>query len=332
MMFVYGILVGIFLTSIVFIFVYKILSKSFESHVKESAQTGLDQTLLPFKEKIDDYNKSLTDFKEKNIEQNAVLRTELKHMMELSSRMELETKGLTNALKGDVKAQGDWGEFILERSLEISGMEKGREFTLQGEGMGLQDIDGNSFRPDAIINLPNKSHIVVDSKVSLKSLNEKNVKELKKSLTAHIDGLSKKGYQKLEGLSTPDFVMMFIPLESIMPIIFKEFPEILDYAAKKNIVLATPISLLPILKTIMSLWRIDKQGENAEEIARKAGLLYDKFSGLYEDLQKTKDIIKRLSESHDASLNKLGDGRGNLLGKVEELRTLGAKTSREIDT
>ena len=330
-MFVYGILVGIVLTSIVFIFVYRILSKSFGIQVKESTQSGLDQTLLPFKEKIDDYNKSLTDFKEKNIEQNAVLRTELKHMMELSSRMEFETKGLTNALKGDVKAQGDWGEFILERSLEISGMEKGREFILQGEGMGLQDNDGNSFRPDAIIHLPNKSHIVVDSKVSLKSLHEENIKELKKSLTAHIDGLSKKGYQKLEGLNTPDFVLMFIPVEAVMPIIFKEFPEIFEYAAKKNIVLATPISLLPILKTIMSLWRIDKQGENADEIARKAGLLYDKFSGLYEDLQKTKDIIKRLSDSHDASLSKLGDGRGNLLGKVEELRTLGAKTSKVID-
>jgi DNA recombination protein RmuC len=124
--------------------------------------------------------------------------------------------------------------------------------------------------------------------------------------------------------------LMFIPLEAVMPIIFKEFPEIFEYAAKKNIVLATPISLLPILKTIMSLWRIDKQGENADEIARKAGLLYDKFSGLYDDLHKTRDIIKRLGESHDASLNKLGEGKGNLLSKVEELRTLGAKTSKDI--
>lgn len=330
MMFVYGILVGIVLTSIVFLLVYKTLSRSFEVKVQDSAKAGIGETLLPFKEKIDDYNKSLVEFKEKNIEQNATLRAELKHMMNLGQRMELETKDLTEALKGDVKAQGDWGEFILERSLEISGMEKGREFILQGEGLGLKDSDGNSFRPDAIIHLPNKSHIVIDSKVSLKSLHDDNIKDLKKSLTAHIDGLSKKGYQKLEGLNTPDFVVMFIPLEAIMPIIFQEFPEILDYAAKKNIVLATPISLLPILKTIVSLWRIDKQGENADQIARKAGLLYDKFAGLYDDLQKTRDIIRRLGESHDASLNKLGEGKGNLLGKVEELRTLGAKTSRDI--
>lgn len=330
MMFIYGVLVGILLTSIVFIFVYKILSKSFESKVQESTQAGLGQTLLPFKEKIDDYNKSIIEFKEKNIEQSAILQTELKHVMEQTHRMELETKDLTAALKGDVKAQGDWGEFILERALEVSGMEKGREYILQGEALGLKDDAGNSFRPDAIIHLPNKSHIIVDSKVSLKSLYQEDFKELKKSLTSHIDGLSKKGYQKLEGLNSPDFVIMFMPLEAIMPVIFREFPELLDYAAKKNIVLATPISLLPILKTIVSLWRIDKQGENAEEIARKAGLLYDKFAGLYEDLQKTKDIIKRLNDSHEASLNKLGDGRGNLLGRVEELKALGAKTSKEL--
>ena len=330
-MFVYGILVGIILTSIVFLFIYKILTKSFEARVQDSARAGLGETLLPFKEKIDDYNKSIIEFKEKNIEQSATLQNELKHVMELARRMELETQDLTHALKGDVKAQGNWGEFILERSLEISGMERGREFVLQGEGLGLKDSDGNSFRPDAIIHLPNKSHIVIDSKVSLKSLQEDNIKELKKSLTAHIDGLSKKGYQKLEGLNSPDFVIMFIPLEAVMPVIFKEFPEILEHAAKKNIVLATPISLLPILKTIVSLWRIDKQGENAAEIARKAGLLYDKFAGLYDDLQKTRDIIKRLGESHDASLNKLGEGKGNLLGKVEELRTLGAKTSKDIN-
>jgi DNA recombination protein RmuC len=330
MMFVYGVLVGIILTSIVFIFVYKILSKSFEAKVQESAQSGLGQTLLPFKEKIDDYNKAIIEFKEKNIEQSAILQTELKHVMEQTQRMELETKDLTAALKGDVKAQGDWGEFILERALQISGMESGREYVLQGKGLGLKDHEGSSFKPDAIIHLPNNSHIVIDSKVSLKSLHQEDYKELKKSLTSHIDGLSKKGYQKLEGMNSPDFVIMFMPLEAIMPVIFREFPELLEYAAKKNIVLATPISLLPILKTIVSLWRIDKQGENAEEIARKAGLLYDKFAGLYEDLQKTKDIIKRLGESHEASLNKLGEGRGNLLGKVEELRTLGAKTSKDI--
>jgi len=330
-MFVYGILVGIALTSIVFIFVYRILSKSFGIQVKESTQSGLDQTLLPFKEKIDDYNKSLIDFKEKNIEQNATLQNELKHMMDMAKKMEFETRDLTHALKGDVKAQGDWGEVILSRSMEISGLEEGREYVLQGKGLGLKDEDGNRFQPDLIVNLPSNGHIIVDSKVSLKSLQEESFKDLKKSLISHIDGLSKKAYQKLDGLNSPDFVIMFIPLEAIMPVMFREFPEILEYAAKKNITLATPISLLPILKTISSLWRVEKQNTNGVEIAKKAGLLYDKFVVLYEGMQSTNDLIKRLSDSHEDSLKRLHDGKGDVISKVEELRQMGAKTSKVID-
>lgn len=330
-MFVYGILVGILLTSIIFIFVYKALSKSFELQVKESAKVGLDQTLLPFKEKIDDYNRSLIDFKEKNIEQNAILQNELKHMMEMAKKMEVETRDLTHALKGDVKAQGDWGEIILSRTMEISGLEEGREFILQGKGLGLTDDEGNRFQPDLIINLPSNGHIIVDSKVSLKALSEENYKDLKKSLISHIDGLSKKAYQKLDGLNSPDFVIMFIPLEAVMPVIFSEFPEVLDYAAKKNITLATPISLLPILKTISSLWRVEKQNQNGVEIAKKAGLLYDKFVILYEGMQSTNDLIRKLADSHETSLNRLADGKGDVLSRVEELRQMGAKTSKELN-
>ncbi len=330
MMFAYGILVGIALTGIVFVFIYKALSKSFEYRVKESTQVGLDQTLNPFKEKIDDYNKSLIDFKEKNIEQNAILQNELKHMMSMAQKMELETRNLTLALKGDAKAQGDWGEVILSRTMEISGLEEGREYTLQGKNLGLKDDDGNSFRPDLILNIPNNGHIIVDSKVSLKSLQDDCVKDLKRSLTNHIDGLSKKAYQKLNGVNSPDFVIMFIPIESIMPIMFREFPDILDYAVKKNITIATPISLLPILKTISSLWRVEKQNSNGVEIAKKAGLLYDKFVVLYEGMQSTNDLIRKLSDSHEASLNRLSDGKGDVLSKVEELKEMGAKTSKHL--
>jgi DNA recombination protein RmuC len=328
MMFIYGVLVGILLTSVVFVLVYKVLSRSFEAKVEKSAQAGLGQTLLPFKEKIDDYNKAIISFKEKNIEQSAILQTELKHLMEQSQKMELETRELTTALKGDVKSQGDWGEFILERTLEISGMENGREFILQGQGMDLRDTDGNLFKPDAVIHLPNNSHIIVDSKVSLKSVKDENIKELKKSLTSHIDGLSGKGYDKLQGINSPGFVVMFIPLESVMPIIFRDFPDILDFAARKNIILATPISLLPILKTVMSLWRVEKQNQNAELIASRAGLLYDKFILLYEGMQDTQKAIRRLSDSHEASLKRISEGSGNILNRIDELKELGAKTSK----
>ena len=165
----------------------------------------------------------------------------------------------------------------------------------------------------------------------MKSLYQKDFKELKRSLTKHIDDLSNKAYQKLEGLNSPDYVIMFLPVESIMPILFEEFPEILDYAANKNITIATPISLMPILKTVSSLWRVDSQDKNGVEIAKKAGLLYDKFSALYESLKKTSDYIDRLQTTHTDSLKKLSEGRGNLLSKVQELKEMGAKTTKSID-
>lgn len=330
MLFVYGFLLGILVTAIIFIVIYKYLASSLQLKLSETTQSTVSVTLNPLKERIEEYQKSLTLNREKDIEQNAVLRTELKNMVSMSQKLELETRDLTNALKGDVKAQGNWGEIILSRTLEISGLEKGREFTLQGEGLGLKDEEGNSFRPDAIINLPDENHIIIDSKVSLKSLSEENSKDLKRSLTNHIDGLSAKSYQKLDGINSVDFVIMFIPLEGIMPILFREFPEILDYAARKNITIATPISLLPILKTISSLWRVEKQNKNGVEIAKKAGLLYDKFVLLYEGMQSTNDLIKKLSDSHNESLKRVSEGRGNLILKVEELRQMGAKTSKTL--
>jgi DNA recombination protein RmuC len=325
-LFFYGLIAGIGITLIVFWFVQKMIAKSYDLRAKE----GLDQTIAPFRERIDEYHRSLLEFKDKSIEQSAVLQTELKHVMQMAQKMESETRDLTQALKGDVKAQGDWGEFILERSLEIAGLVNGREYVLQGAGMNLRDTQGNLFKPDAVIHLPGNAHIIVDSKVSLKGLQEQDLKEIKRSLTAHIDQLSAKAYQKLEGISGPDFVMMFIPLESIMPLIFREFPEILEHAAKKNIVLTTPISILPILKTIVSLWRLDNQNKNADEIAKRAGLLYDKFVGFYQDMQKTQELFKKASDSHNEALKKLSEGQGNIIGKVEELRTLGAKTSKEL--
>lgn len=328
--FLVGSLFGVILTSIIFIFVYKLLSAKLELKLNKSTNESVLNTLQPLKEKIEEYQRTLGLNREKDIEHNAILRTELKHMIEMSRQMEEETKALTLALKGDVKAQGDWGEIILERTLEISGLENGREFSLQGNGMGLKGEEGNLLKPDAIIHLPGDNHVIVDSKVSLKSLKEENIKDLKKSLTSHIDGLSSKGYQKLDGLNSPEFVIMFIPLEGIMPIIFKEFPEILEYASRKNIVISTPISLLPILKTISGLWRLEKQNKNSVEIAKKAGQLYDKFVTLYDGLQSTGEMIARLQVSHQESLKRLSDGKGNILSRVDELKELGAKTSKEL--
>ncbi len=327
MIFVYGFLAGSALTFIIGFIVFKTLKLGLHNSTKST----LNETLNPFKEEILDYKKSLDMNREKNIENTATLRAEINSMMLMSKKMEKETSDLTNALKGDVKSQGNWGELILERSIEISGLTLGREYSLQGKGMSLKSDEGDLYKPDAIIHLPDNFHIIIDSKVSLKSLYQEDYKELKKSLTKHIDQLSLKAYQKLPDLNSPDYVIMFIPLESIMPILFTEFPDILDYAARKNITLATPITLMPILKTVSSLWRVDNQNKNGVEIAKKAGQLYDKFVSLYEGLVETSSAIDKLQKSHQESLKRLNDGRGNLIGKVEELKEMGAKSSKSLN-
>jgi DNA recombination protein RmuC len=325
--FIYGFITGALLSIVVFFILLRLIKGSFVSTTKET----VDNSLEPFKNEITEYKKSLDLNREKNIESSASLKSQIQSMMLLSQTMKEETRDLTQALTGDVRSQGNWGEIILERSIEVSGLQKGREYTLQGSGLGLKDDDGNHYKPDAIIHLPNALHLIIDSKVSLKSLYQENYKELQKSLTKHIDDLSSKAYQKLKGVTSPDYVIMFLPLESIMPILFTEFPEIIDYASKKNITLATPISLLPILKTVGSLWRVDSQDKNGIEIARKAGLLYDKFVTLYEGLKETDEAIERLQRSHKDSLKRLNDGKGNLVSRIDELKEMGAKTTKSLD-
>jgi DNA recombination protein RmuC len=327
MEFVYGFIAGSVLSIIICYVLLRVIRGSFVTTTHET----VNNTLEPFKNEINEYKKSLDLTREKNIENTANLKGQIQNMMLLSQTMKEETRDLTQALKGDVKSQGNWGEIILERSIEISGLQKGREYTLQGEGLGLKDDDGNHYKPDAIIHLPNSLHLIIDSKVSLKSLYQDDYKELQRSITKHIDDLSSKAYQKLKGVSSPDYVIMFLPLESIMPILFSEFPEILEYASKKNITLATPISLLPILKTVGSLWRVDSQDKNGIEIARKAGLLYDKFVSLYDGLKETDEAIERLQRNHKESLKRLSDGKGNLVSRIDELKEMGAKTTKSLD-
>ena len=327
MEFIYGFLLGTASSLVIGFIIFKLL----KGGIEKTTSSSVEKSLTPFQNEISEYKKSLDLTREKNIENTTALRTELHNMMLLSQKMEKETQSLTLALKGDSKTQGDWGEIILTRSLELAGLKEGREFNLQGNGLQLKDDEGNLFKPDAIINLPNDLHIIIDSKVSLKSLVNEDHKELKKSLQRHIDDLSSKAYQKIEKLNSPDYVIMFLPLESILPIIYSEFPELLDYAAKKNITLSTPITLLPILKTVGSLWRVDDQNKNGDEIARKAGLLYDKFVSLYDGLKQTSDYINKIQDSHNASLKRLSEGRGDLISKVEELKEMGAKATKSID-
>jgi DNA recombination protein RmuC len=240
-------------------------------------------------------------------------------------------------LKGDRKAQGTWGEVILERVLELSGLEKGREYETQAS---LKNESNKTYQPDVIVHLPDNKDIIIDSKVSLVAYERmQSAPEHEKamhlnahllSLRTHIKSLSDKEYQKLKGLQTLDFVLMFIPIEPALTLAMQADDQLFNEALSRNIVLVTPSTLLATLRTIQNIWRFEHQNQNALKIAEKAGDLYDKFVTFIEDMQ---DLGKRLDTTHksyESAMNKLSEGRGNIIRRAEELKTLGAKTSKKM--
>lgn len=346
--FILGFAIGAVAISIVAVILFKQLLNASKLNFQQSVEDNskkladynsetLGHILNPLKERISEYQKQVEETYSKESRERFHLQKEVERLSELSRMMEKETQALSQALKGDVKVQGNWGEVILDKVLESSGLTQGREYELQNH---LKDRDGNAFRPDAIIYLPNDSHIVIDSKASLTHYaeyleavaeeKEEVAKKLKRSFSSHIDGLSHKAYQNLEGIKSPDFVFMFIPIEGAFLVLLKTFPEMLEYAWKKNIVLVTPSTLMSNLRTMASIWRLEKQSQNAEMIAHKAGLLYDKFVGLLNDLQKVEEHFKKTGDFMDKAFNKLKTGKGNLIDKSEELKSLGAKSTKEI--
>lgn len=345
--FVYGLLTGILITLIIAVVLFKTFIKNQSSELVaindqsksallSDSREQLSLILSPLKESLGEYQKAINSLNEKGIENTASLKTQLQHVMEQTQKVETEAHNLTRALKGDVKMQGDWGEMILSRIMELSGLEEGREYSTQHT---FKNHEGNNFRPDLVIFLPDDAHIIVDSKVSLKSYEkyvnrteneseEALLKEIKTSMKNHVDGLSEKNYQNLEGVKSPDFVLMFIPIEKVLSILLSYDQEFLDYCFKKKVILTGPFGLMPVLRTVQSLWRINKQNENAEEIARKAGLLYDKFQTFYSDIDSVSKNLSQVQEQFTTAKNRLLDGRGNLVAKVEELKELGAKTHK----
>jgi DNA recombination protein RmuC len=304
----------------------------------EQNQKNLGQLLNPLKTQIDDFKSRVDHVYTTDTADRAALRTQIKSLAELNVQMTEDAKSLTLALRGDSKSQGDWGEMILEKILENSGLTRDNNFTVQ---TNLKGEDGSDLRPDVIINLPDNRHFIIDSKVSLtayerysSATDEENRKESLKehiqSIRAHVDELAEKKYHELYQITTPDFVFMFIPIEPALLNAVREDQTLFNYAFKKNVVLLTPSTLLATLKTVEYMWNQEKQTRNAKEIARRSGALYDKFMGLYDDLI---DIGKKLSATTDvyqAALNKLKTGKGNLIKNVEEIKKLGAKTSKEL--
>jgi DNA recombination protein RmuC len=269
------------------------------------------------------------------------LKTEIERIVKVNEQMQSKTDSLTKALRGDVKAQGNWGEVMLERILEESGLRKGIDYTVQASGMGLRGAEYNIVRPDVIVNLPERKHIIIDSKVSLvayerycseadETLKQAHLREFLKSVKAHVDGLEQRRYQNVEALGTPDFVLMFMPIEGAYSLAIQQNHELHSYAWGKKIVIVCPATLFATLRTIASLWRIELQNQNAQEIARVGGGLYDKFVGFVEDMQAIGIQIDKLHKVYDQARNKLNEGKGNLINRVEKLKDLGAKTSHAI--
>ena len=304
----------------------------------EQNQQNLKNILNPLQEKITDFEKKVENTHKESIDYHAALRQQIIGLKDLNLQMSKETVNLTKALKGDSKIQGNWGELVLERVLEKSGLEKGREYEIQ---KSFVTEEGNRVQPDVVINLPDGKKMIVDSKVSLtayeKYINEDDeeqksafLKEHVNSLKRHVEQLGNKNYQHLYEMESPDFVLLFIPIEPAFAIALNEDTQLYNKAFEKNIVIVTPSTLLATLRTIDSMWTNQKQQENAYEIARQAGALYDKFDGFVTDLVKIGKKMDEAKTEYEGAMNKLVDGKGNLITSVQKLKIMGAKAKKSL--
>ncbi|WP_284653418.1 DNA recombination protein RmuC [Flavobacterium terrisoli] len=304
----------------------------------EQNKENLKNILVPLNERIQLFEKKVEDTHKESIDYHAALRQQILGLREMNEQMSKETLNLTKALKGDSKMQGNWGELILERVLEKSGLEKGREYEVQ---QSFTTEDGNRVFPDVVINLPDGKKMVVDSKVTLTAyeryVNAEDdaekaqfLKEHVISIRRHVDQLSEKNYQDLYQMESPDFVLLFIPIESAFALALNEDTTLYNKAFEKNIVIVTPSTLLATLRTIDSMWTNQKQQENALEIARQAGALYDKFEGFVADLVKIGKKMDEAKMEYQGAMNKLVDGKGNLVNSVEKLKKMGAKAKKAL--
>ncbi len=304
----------------------------------EQNKENMKNILTPLQDKIQLFEKKVEDTHKESIDYHAALRQQILGLREMNEQMSKETINLTKALKGDSKMQGNWGELVLERVLEKSGLEKDREYYVQ---QSHTNEEGNRVFPDVVINLPDGKKMIVDSKVSLtayeKYINEEDdalknsyLKEHTNSIKRHVEQLGEKNYHDLYQIESPDFVLLFIPIEPAFAIALNEDTTLYNKAFEKNIVIVTPSTLLATLRTIDSMWANQKQQENAFEIARQAGALYDKFEGFVADLIKIGKKIDESKVEYQGAMNKLVDGKGNLVISVEKLKKMGAKAKKAL--
>lgn len=316
----------------------KIFEQKAEKFTKTS-EHGINHLLSPLKQQIDDFKKQIGDQYIKEGQERASLKTEILGLKELNLQITQEAAALTNALKGDNKQQGNWGEVVLSRILDESGLREGHEYEIQKH---LVADDGKRYRPDVVVHLPNQKDIVIDSKVSLvaheKVVNAESDEDRKRalkehitSMKGHIKGLSKKDYQDLAGVKTLDYVLMFVPIESAFISAVQSEPELVKLAMDNQIMLVSPTNLLVALRTINNIWQYEYQNQHAKTIADKAKKMYDKFAGFVEDMQKIGKNMETLEKSYDSAMNKLSSGRGNLIGQAESFKGLGVTPTKSID-
>ena len=317
-------------------------NKIFEEKGKKFAdqnKINLGEILNPLREKISDFEKKVELTNTESIKNHSALREQLTNLKELNQQITKEASNLTRALKGDSKAQGNWGEYILESILEKSGLVKGREYFIQES---LTSEDGKRLQPDVVIKLPDNKNLIIDSKVSLVAYErfmsaddetERSI-QLKQhilSLRQHIKGLSEKNYQTLYSAASLDFILLFVPIEPAFSASVRYDVEIFNDAFEKNIVIVSPSTLIATLRTISSIWKQEFQNRNTVEIAKQATALYEKFRGFTEDLIEMGNQLKRTQSSYEGAMNKLSTGKGNLVSSVEKIRLLGLKPTKTID-
>ena len=314
----------------------KILEEKSEKFTHQNKE-NIKAILNPLNEKIQGFEKKVNDSQRDSAIMHTALKEQLLGLKDLNLQMTKEATNLTKALKGDSKMQGNWGELVLERVLEKSGLEKDREYFVQ-QSFTLED--NTRVLPDVVLHLPNQKKMIIDSKVSLTDYErfvnadlEERPQFLKahiNSIKRHVDQLSAKNYQDLYDIESPDFVLLFIPIEPAFAIAINEENALYNKAFEKNIVIVTPTTLLATLRTIDTMWNNEKQQQNAIEIARQAGALYDKFEGLVKDLTGVGKKIDDVKKDYSSAMNKLVDGRGNLINSVEKLKKMGAKAKKAL--
>ncbi|WP_417529897.1 DNA recombination protein RmuC [Marinobacter lipolyticus] len=302
----------------------------------QQTRTSLDSLLNPFRDQLQDFRKRVEDVYTSETRDRQALRSEIKSLQDLNRQITEEAASLTRALKGDKKIQGNWGELILERVLERSGLRKGVEYETQGS---YRDDDNQLLRPDVVVHLPDNRNLVVDSKVSLVAyqqwINEEDAKtealqQHVEAVRTHIRTLSEKDYSQLNGLHSPDFVLLFMPIEPAFVAAFQQDENLFAEAFERKIIVVTPTTLLATLRTIENIWRYERQSQNAQRIAERAGAVYDKLRVFVESMEKLGAQLHTAQGSYDAAMNTLTRGRGNLVSQANRFVELGVRVKKEL--